>query len=546
MLWQSIWQQKKLVIYTIIAGTISGLTAVALFAQSGLLISKAALMPPFYTILILAAFLKLFGVAKSTSKYAERLLSHRVTFALMSTIRENYFATLLTQTALFQRYHSGDLLHRITSDVETLQHYFLRVVYPPLVAAVVFLATILFTVIFSWHIALLLMLGYSMTALVIPYTFAKLIKQPSILLKEQLSNYTTEYVYGYESLQLYNELASKEQQLLALSKAYSQQQERLAVQTQLAHLANHFVALAIAFIVLFIGASAVTTGNLQGVYLAMLLMITLTVFELATPLAAMPSYLAATQQATARLQQLTAQPIGDTVVNTLLPIEFRDITFQYDQALSPALHNVSLRIEQGEKIAIVGASGSGKTTLLQLLMKELTPQQGDILVNDTPIHTITDDSLFAQMSVQLQSNHFFTGTLRQNLQLAKPHARDEEMLDVLRYVQLPHSLDDHVQEKAANFSGGERQRLAYARVLLSNASCYVLDEPFANIDIQLKQQFLQELCGRPNTVLMISHDVQLLQSFDRIIVIDNGHIVEQGAPMQLIAKQGVFAQLLQK
>ncbi|MER2000786.1 MAG: thiol reductant ABC exporter subunit CydC, partial [Lysinibacillus sp.] len=100
MLKTIIWEQKKTVIYTIIAGTVSGLTAVALFAQSGFLISKAALMPPFYTILILAAFLKLFGVAKSTSKYVERLLSHKVTFHLMSRIREMYFHKLLGHTSL--------------------------------------------------------------------------------------------------------------------------------------------------------------------------------------------------------------------------------------------------------------------------------------------------------------------------------------------------------------------------------------------------------------------------------------------------------------
>ena len=525
MLKEAIWEQKKYVIYTTIAGTIGGLTAVALFAQSGFLISKAALLPPFYVILILAAFLKLFGVAKSTSKYAERLLSHKVTFHLMSRIRETYFQKLLQQTAIFHRYKSGDLLHRVTSDVETLQNYFLRVVYPPLVTGIVFFATILFTIIFSWQMAVVLMIGYLVCAFVIPALFTRWFFEEQMDQKQQLSSKTTEFLYGYETLQHFNLLQSKTDELLTFSAQYGESLVKEERKRHLAHSLNQLLALLAAIAILLLGAIAVTNGTLQGVYLAMLLMVTLTVFELATPLAAMPSYSASTATAYNRLQNLTAQqPPGQQPLQSLLPIRFNHVTYQYEHSLTPALNDTSLTIQKGEKVAITGVSGSGKTTLFNLLLKEQFVQHGQITCNSVPMQSIDDNSLFLHLSVQLQHNHFFVGTIRDNLLLAKSSATDEEMVSVLEQVKLPLSLDDILHEKALNLSGGERKRLAFARVILQNHSVFLLDEPFSSVDADLRAHLTAALCERTNTVLMITHDTEALHLFDRVYQMENGQL----------------------
>ena len=525
MLKEAISEQKKYVVYTTIAGTVGGLTAVALFAQSGFLISKAALMPPFYVILILAAFLKLFGVAKSTSKYIERLLSHKVTFHLMSRIRETYFHKLLQQTAIFNRYKSGELLHRITSDVETLQNYFLRVFYPPLVTGIVFLATILFTLIFSWQMAVVLIIGYLGCAFVIPALFAKWFFDEQLDQKQQLSSKTTEFLYGYETLQHFNLLQSKTDELLTFSAQYGQSLVKEERKRHLAHSFNQLLALLAAIAILLLGAIAVTNGTLQGVYLAMLLMVTLTVFELATPLAAVPSYSASTATAYNRLQNLTGQqPPGQHQLQSILPICFDHVTYQYEQSLTPALNKISLTIHKGEKVAIIGISGSGKTTLFNLLLKEQFVQHGQITCNGVQIETIDDNSLFLHLSVQLQHNHFFVGSIRENLYLAKAGATDVEIIDVLQQVKLPLSLEDILHEKALNLSGGERQRLAFARVLLQNHSVFLLDEPFSSVDAELRAQLTAALCSRTNTVIMITHDTEALLHFDRVYQIDNGQL----------------------
>ena len=208
--------EKKDILLALLAGTISGLTAVALFAQSGFLISKAALFPPFYVILILTAFLKLFGVAKSASKYTERYISHRVTFRLLSDIRIRFFERLEPlANKLFTTYRSGDLLGRITSDVDVLQNFFLRVVYPPLVALLVFLSTVIFTIWFSPWIALVLLVGFIFAAVIMPAVLISQ-KQQALETKHELGIELTEYLYGYRDLKLHDQLTEKKDMLLVL------------------------------------------------------------------------------------------------------------------------------------------------------------------------------------------------------------------------------------------------------------------------------------------------------------------------------------------
>ena len=142
--------EKKDIFYSILFGFLSGITAVSLFASSGYLISKAALTPPIYTLMILVASIKLLGIISAVSRYGERYFSHRGTFTMLSNIRVSFYKRLepLAPT-IFHQYRSGDLLARIVGDVEALQNFFLRVFYPPIVLMLVFLYTIFITAFFS-------------------------------------------------------------------------------------------------------------------------------------------------------------------------------------------------------------------------------------------------------------------------------------------------------------------------------------------------------------------------------------------------------------
>ncbi|MER2107355.1 MAG: thiol reductant ABC exporter subunit CydC [Solibacillus sp.] len=541
---QLIWHDKKDVLLALTAGTVSGLTAVALFAQSGLLISKAALMPPFYIILILTAFLKLFGVTKSASKYAERFLSHRVTFRFMSTMRMQFFRRLLPQAHVLSMYKSGDLLTRITTSVDTLQNFFLRVLYPPLIALFVFFVTILFTLFFSPWIALLLLIGIVLTSIVMPYVLFRRSFATAAHDKKQLTIEATEYFYGYRELLLHNKESASKQQLATLHKAYAATRKKELNSEQTSYVWNQAIALATSFAVIFVGAYLVSTGQLEGVYLALIVLVSLTVFESAVPLAMVPIFARHTKKAVDELEEVTTQHVADGTVQLarVADIRLESISYHYPTGARPALNDVSLTIHAGEKIAIIGPSGSGKSTLLQLLMKEFHPTGGALCINRTAIDTIHTASLYAQLGTMLQHNHFFSGTVESNLRFAKSDATAAELQAALEKAALTKSLTDPISEKGGNLSGGEKQRLAFARLLLKGSSLWLIDEPFTSIDAKTEQALfdtlLVEAAGK--TVLMVTHKLTNLDQFDRLFVMQHGEILEAGTHAQLLAKKGLY------
>lgn len=543
-LYKLVWREKKDIFLALICGTLSGLTAVALFAQSGFLISKAALMPPFYIILILTAFLKLFGVVKSASKYGERYISHRATFRILSDLRMRFFDRLEPIAAqLFTRYQSGDLLARITGDVDVLQNFFLRVVYPPLVCLLVFFATIVFTLFFSQWIALVLLIGYVLVAVVMPLFF--LHRTPETTTRQQLTTDLTEFLYGYRDLKLHQQHEEKQTRLLQLAGSYAHQEKRERNALHKSQTITQAIALLIALIVVLLGAYLVATGSLEGLYLAMLILVVLTVFENATTLAHVPVHYNGAKAATTRLDMIAPETQEPATALTPAPdytINVQALSYHYHEASRLALLPTNLTIAPREKIAIVGPSGSGKTTLFYLLTKTLHATAGDISFNDQSLYSVDEQSVWQQMSIQLQQNHFFSGTVRDNLRLAAPHATDDALRDALQQAQLAKTLDEGIAEKGANLSGGEKQRLAFARVLLKNGAIWLLDEPFTSLDARTEARLMDTLLttGTQKTILLITHKLQHLHKMDRIVVMHEAQVVEVGSFDILMQQKGLF------
>src|SRR5699024_94877 len=165
--------EKKDIVISILCGFLAGITAVGLFALSGYLISKSALAPPIYTLIILTSSVKILGIISALSRYGERYFSHRGTFTMLSNLRVSFYEKLEPLApAIFQEYKSGDLLSRIVGDVESLQHFFLRVFYPPIVSLLVFLCTLFLTIFYSLELTLTLLIGFFLTTVSVPAIFA--------------------------------------------------------------------------------------------------------------------------------------------------------------------------------------------------------------------------------------------------------------------------------------------------------------------------------------------------------------------------------------
>lgn len=546
-------KEKKDILFSVVFGFIAGITAVSLFAASGYLISKAAFAPPIYTLMILVASVKLLGITSAVSRYGDRYFSHRGTFTILKNIRLKVYDKIEPlANQLLQKYRSGDILSRIVGDVESLQHFFLRVFYPPIVLAAVFLATIYFTFHFSIGAAFTMVVGMLLVLLVFPALFYFSQRKTAVSLREkrgELSSDFTDYLYGFRELTIFRQMERKERQLLDLMSEYEQIIARGNRQLAVREAMIIFFSFAISVVVLIQAGYYVVEGSLAGTLLAMLFMIAITVFEDTPSMAVLPAHLEESRTSSKRLLEVWEQEQVPEGLKHYVPADiplhftFKDVSIQYPEETSPAVQHASFQIKPGSNVAIVGPSGSGKSTLIQAMLTFAPVKEGEILVNEEEIRTIKPDSLWEQMNVSLQHNHFFYGSVYENLRFANEQATREACREALAKVNLEHfTLEEQVLEKGANLSGGEKQRLALARLFLREASIWLLDEPTSSLDAITEQQIMAEIeqAATFQTIVTVRHRLTGLEKMDQIIVMNHGEIVEQGTYAALMGKKNGY------
>jgi ABC-type multidrug transport system fused ATPase/permease subunit len=235
------------------------------------------------------------------------------------------------------------------------------------------------------------------------------------------------------------------------------------------------------------------------------------------------------------------------------PLVFDRVSFGYDEA-RPVLRDFSLSIRPGERVAFVGPSGAGKTTVTQLLLRLYDPQQGRVLLGETDLRSVSTRTIRRYFGVVPQDPFLFNTTMRDNLRVARPDATDGEILaacaqaNALEFITaLPGGLEARVGEAGSMLSGGQRQRLAIARALLSEPRCFIFDEATSALDT-LSEKLISEaidrmLAGR--TAIFIAHRLDTARRCDRIVVMAEGRIVQQGSYNELAEKPGLFRDLVQ-
>ncbi|MBQ9116371.1 MAG: ABC transporter ATP-binding protein, partial [Clostridia bacterium] len=234
-------------------------------------------------------------------------------------------------------------------------------------------------------------------------------------------------------------------------------------------------------------------------------------------------------------------------------IEFKDVTYSYDTT-KEVLHNVDLRIEKGQKLALVGPSGGGKTTLCHLLpgFYRLEDGNGSIMIDGIDIRNLTLDSVRRNIGIVQQDVFLFVGTIRDNIMYGRPDATEEEMMEAAKranihdYVMtLPNGYDTEIGERGVKLSGGQKQRLSIARVFLKDPAILILDEATSALDNTtevLIQQALDELC-KGRTTLVVAHRLSTIRNADEIAVVMDGRITERGTHEQLMAAGGTYKEL---
>jgi ATP-binding cassette subfamily C protein CydC len=488
-------------------------------------------------VLVTPILLRVSGVARVVLRYLERVITHEATFRALADLRVWFFTGIAARMAGgLGMAHSGDVLTRVVNDVESLDGLYSRILVPlagaVLVLPVLFIVLALHSVILALGVAVLFIIA----AFALPLFAARGTMQAGDRLARTLSGLRVSVldaitglrevrVFGAEGRMLAN-VQAREAGLLSA-------QREVARAARIASAVSFLCAQAAILAVLLV-AGAPPPAAVAAAFL------TIAGFEAIGGLpraGALAGYAAAGAR---RVRVAAAAPMlsPDVAAPAPLPadttLRFEGIRFRYAPDRAPVLDGLTMEIQPGSRVAILGPSGSGKSTLAALALRLQVPEEGRILLGGTDIADLKAEALRGRVALLSQATHLFDDTIRANLLLARPDADERalwaaldaaQMGDVVR--TLPDKLDTWVGEGGHRFSGGQGRRLALARVLLSPALVVILDEPCAGLDMETEQAFLATLndLGRGRTFVLIAHRLLGIEKLDRIWRISGRHAV---------------------
>ena len=481
------------------------------------------------------AGIRLAAVVRTVSRYLERLVTHEATFRLLSDFRSRVFSRLLQLDEFQLRgLRRGDTLNRLTADIDTLDHLFLGVLGPTSAALVLTasLAVLLGLFVDPWlglAAAFLLLVNPVVTE----YTRRRGLTASRALVEgiPALRREAGDSLEGLADLIAFDSVDQQRRRFAELSDRVIGLQERLA---RLDALSQGLVTMAgflAVWLVLVIGISLFESGAINGPILGLVVLALLGLGEAWQPLPAAWRRLEQCRGAHHRVRAMTAAEPRLAVPEQPLPprgdrIRIEGLSFRYAPDRPWIFTDFDLTIASGERIALVGPSGCGKTTLAQLIMRQIDPVAGQILLEDRDLRTLDPGAYRRHVGLLSQQPMLFRDTVAENLRLARPEASDRELGRALALAGLgefmdglPDGLDTWIDEAGGNVSGGEARRLALARLILTDSPIVILDEPTTGLDAEtalaLSATVDQWLGSR--TTIMITHDPDTLPRFDRLV-----------------------------
>ncbi|WP_417584709.1 thiol reductant ABC exporter subunit CydC [Pelagibacterium sp.] len=503
---------------TLAAGT-------ALLGVSGWFLTATALtaLGVSFNLFAPSAMVRGFSFIRILSRYFEKLVGHNATLSLLSDLRRWLFAALFPRLPLADRsLRHGDLVTRMTADIDALDTIFLLAI-GPFIAALVLgsaVSAVLFTLLpdAGWiYLGAILI-----SVLVIPVALAsatKTLGRQTVDAAANLRAHTLDAIAGHDDLVSFGQTGFVAARFDAASQRLAMLRTRQGLTTTIAATGVQIVTGLGLLAIVLVGLDAVGAGTMDGPVLAGVVFAALGSFEATAVIVRSIGKLGTALASAERLHQIATTPIaiGDPARPIACPktgsVTFEEVTFGYPNA-EPVLADLSLTIAAGEHVAISGLSGAGKSSLLHLVLRLFDPQAGAVRIDGTDIRDFAQADLHANVALLSQDSPVFLDTVRNNLLIANPDATDADLYAALAKSRLettiralPRGLDTILGETGATLSAGQARRLCLARTLLAPASIVLLDEPTAGLDrdteLELLADFPNALAGR--TVVLATH-----------------------------------------
>ncbi|HEC05127.1 MAG TPA: thiol reductant ABC exporter subunit CydC [Thiothrix sp.] len=498
-----------------------------------------------------AASIRGLAIARTASRYGERVITHEATFRLLAQLRRWFYEHLEPLApANLQTYRSGDLLSRIRADVDTLENFYLRILSPMIIGLIGTTVLVTFLALYHIGIALIVLACLIIAGIIIPLVinhYSKIPGERMIDTSTELRTAVVDSVQGMGELLIYGASQQQSDSINQLSERLLTDQDTMAKYSGISQGALGFFANIAMWFTLLLAIPMVATNALPPANLTMLALFTLASFEsiLALPLAfqLLPETLKAARRVfqIADTQAAVKDPLTPFSKPDHLTIEFNDVSFHYpltetEPLKKQVLHHLSFTVNQGEKVAIIGSSGSGKSSLINLLVRFWQPQSGMISLGGQPLDHYKGDDLRHYFSVVSQHNQLFNSTFHGNLLLANPKASDDAVEQVCKIAHIhefilsqPEGYQTWVGEAGLKLSGGQIKRLCIARALLKDAPILVMDEPGEGLDATTEKTVLDAVIKHvetnKKTLLLITHKQAGLKQMDKVIRFKKSHII---------------------
>jgi ATP-binding cassette subfamily C protein CydC len=537
----------------IVLSLLTALASIALLTLSGWFISASAIAglialdgsALIFNFTLPAAQIRALAITRTLGRYGERLVTHEATFRVLAGIRSWFFQQLIPLVpGRLSVMRSGDLLSRMTADIDAMDALYLRLLAPAVVAALGVTAVTVFLAFYAPAVSLTTGLMLLIASVWVPWIFNRLGRagaEEIVVLAANFRIRQLDMIQGLADLianRAYGRFSDFLGQFSGLMINIQRRNNRLSAISSAFTLLLSQITLLMALV---LAAIAFQDGLLSGADLALVIFCVIAAFELVMPLPPALQMLGKTRKAARRIRQVAEMPpaITKPAQPLALPdrydVQLNDVSFRYPGQQEQALKNINLNIPQGGKIAIIGPSGSGKTTLLQLLMRYYDPEQGRVLMAGQDIRQFDDDELMSCFGVLSQRSQLFAATIRENLLLAKPDASPVELNAAVKAAglesfvgYLPEGLETWVGESGVKVSGGEARRIALARLYLKNAPVLILDEPTEGLDRDTERDVFKALAefAIDKTVVMVTHREAGLGLADVVYGMEQGSLRE--------------------